>query len=117
MTSTKKQKRMISRSIVDKIHTRLNLPGRFLEKKAETGLWHEVVDKRVLDKTTQALREGAAPLRKELLEDMSDPAFLDALFDGGGSGKSSLGQSLTHGVSGLLKCYQIDLPWHFHFSF
>mmetsp|Transcript_33992 Transcript_33992/g.62522 ORF Transcript_33992/g.62522 Transcript_33992/m.62522 type:complete len:428 (-) Transcript_33992:251-1534(-) len=93
LTSTKKQKMLISRSIVDKIHTELNPPGKFLEKQAETGLWHEVENKRALEKTAQALRDGAAPLRKQLLEDMSDPAFLDALFDGDSSGESSLSQS------------------------
>mmetsp|Transcript_33991 Transcript_33991/g.62519 ORF Transcript_33991/g.62519 Transcript_33991/m.62519 type:complete len:366 (-) Transcript_33991:271-1368(-) len=96
LTSTKKQKMSISRSIVNKIHTELNPPGKFLEKKAETGLWHEVANKRALEKTAQALRDGAAPLRKQLLEDMSDPAFLDALFDGDSSGKSTLSQSTEH---------------------
>eukprot|EP00579_Thalassiosira_antarctica_P019051 CAMPEP_0201962964 /NCGR_PEP_ID=MMETSP0904-20121228/8980_1 /ASSEMBLY_ACC=CAM_ASM_000553 /TAXON_ID=420261 /ORGANISM="Thalassiosira antarctica, Strain CCMP982" /LENGTH=445 /DNA_ID=CAMNT_0048509473 /DNA_START=113 /DNA_END=1450 /DNA_ORIENTATION=+ len=93
LTSTKKQKMSISRSIVNKIHTELNPPGKFLEKKAETGLWHEVDNKRALEKTAQALRDGAAPLRKQLLEDMSDPAFLDALFDGDTFGESSLSRS------------------------
>lgn len=89
--SAKKQKTMISRSIIDKVHTELNPPGRFLAKNVKTGLWHEVDDKRALEKTAQALRDGAAPLRKQLSEDMSDPTFLDALFDGGdacGSNKS-----------------------------
>mmetsp|Transcript_7459 Transcript_7459/g.13061 ORF Transcript_7459/g.13061 Transcript_7459/m.13061 type:complete len:375 (-) Transcript_7459:269-1393(-) len=93
LTSTKKQKMSISRSIVNKIHTELNPPGKFLEKQAETGLWHEVANKRALEKTAQALRDGAAPLRKQLLEDMSDPAFLDALFDGDTFGESSLSRS------------------------
>lgn len=88
-TSTKKQKMMISRSIVAKIQTE----GKFLEKEAKTGLWHEVDDRRALEKTAQALRDGAAPLRKRLLEDMSDPAFLDTLLDTNSSVKPPLSQS------------------------
>lgn len=80
VVSTKKQKTSISRSIVEKVHKELN--GKFLEKNPKTGLWHEVDDKRALEKTAQALRDGAAPLRKQLSEDMSDPTFLEAVFDG-----------------------------------
>eukprot|EP00584_Thalassiosira_punctigera_P001689 CAMPEP_0172537230 /NCGR_PEP_ID=MMETSP1067-20121228/8866_1 /TAXON_ID=265564 ORGANISM="Thalassiosira punctigera, Strain Tpunct2005C2" /NCGR_SAMPLE_ID=MMETSP1067 /ASSEMBLY_ACC=CAM_ASM_000444 /LENGTH=74 /DNA_ID=CAMNT_0013322483 /DNA_START=200 /DNA_END=424 /DNA_ORIENTATION=+ len=59
----------ISRSIVDKI--RAEQDGRFLEKEAGTGSWHEVDVKRALEKTAQALRDGAAPIRKRLLESES----------------------------------------------
>jgi len=91
LTSTKKQKTMISRSIVNKVHTELDPPGRFLEKNTKTGgVWQEVNIKRALEKTAQALRDGAAPMRKQLSEDMSDPAFMDAVFDGSDTaGKSS----------------------------
>ena len=81
MTSTKKQKMMISRSIVDKVRNELNPPGRFLEKDSSTGLWCEVSVKKALEKTAQALRDGAYPLRKQLSEDFSDPSFLAAVFD------------------------------------
>lgn len=74
---------LISRSIVDKVHKHLDPPGRFLEKDPDTGLWSEVGDKKALEKTAQALRDGAAPLRKQLSEDMSDPGFLSAVFDDG----------------------------------
>eukprot|EP00804_Cyclotella_cryptica_P013180 CCRYP_006974-RA/>CCRYP_006974-RA protein AED:0.30 eAED:-0.27 QI:0/0/0/1/1/1/2/0/863 len=80
VTSTKKQKMMISRSIVDKVHNDLDPPGRFLEKDS-SGLWFEVGMKKALEKTSQALRDGAFPLRKQLSEDMSDPTFLAAVFD------------------------------------
>ena len=80
--STKKQKMTISRSIVDHVRTQLHPPGRFLEKHAQTGLWQEVDDKRALEKTAQALRDGAAPLRKQLAEDMQDPSFLNGVFEG-----------------------------------
>ena len=37
--------------------------------------------KRALEKTAQALRDGAALIRKQLSDDMSDPSFFDAVFD------------------------------------
>lgn len=82
VTSTKKQKMMISRSIVDKVRTQLVPPGRFLEKDTDTGLWYEVDVKKALEKTAQRLRDLAGPLRKQLSEDFSDPSFLSAVFDG-----------------------------------
>ena len=82
MSSTKKQKMMMSRSIVDKIRKELNPPGRFLEKNSD-GVWSEVPTKKALEKTAQALRDGAFPLKKEmqLSEDFSDTAFLSAIFN------------------------------------
>jgi len=69
---------MISRTIVDRIHNEFN--ARFLEKNSGTGLWNEVKDRRALEKTAQALRDGVAPLKKKLAAELSKPAFLDALF-------------------------------------
>eukprot|EP01082_Thalassiosira_pseudonana_P006690 g5753.t1 g5753 contig20:90111-92393(+) len=66
VTSTKKQKMLTSRSIVDLIQTQLSPPGRFLEKDVKTGLWRVVDRKKAVEKTAQTLRDGAAPLRKEL---------------------------------------------------
>lgn len=73
---------LISRSIVEQVRTKLDPPGRFLERNADTSLWHEVDLKRALEKTAQALRDGAAPLRKKLAEEVSDRHFFDKLFDG-----------------------------------
>mmetsp|Transcript_40225 Transcript_40225/g.84482 ORF Transcript_40225/g.84482 Transcript_40225/m.84482 type:complete len:321 (-) Transcript_40225:191-1153(-) len=73
MISTKKQKMNISRSIVDRIHNEFN--ARFLEKRIGTDLWVEVEDRRALEKTAQALRDGALPLKKKLVQDMSDSLF------------------------------------------
>ncbi len=56
-------------------------PGRFLEKNNETGLWSDIGDKKAIEKTSQALRDGAASLRKQLSEDLGDPDFLSAVFD------------------------------------
>lgn len=70
VTSTKKQKMNTSKSIFEQVH-KLNPPGRFLEKNIDTGLWQEVNQKRALEKTAQALRDGAAPLRKRMAKDLS----------------------------------------------
>ena len=41
-------------------------PGRFLKQDPATKLWLDIGDKKSLDKTRQALREGAPELLKEL---------------------------------------------------
>ena len=56
-------------------------PGRFLEKNPSTGLWKDIGDRKAIEKTSQALRDGAAALRKQLSEDLGDPDFLSAVFD------------------------------------
>ena len=96
----------ISRAVVDRVKRELDPPGRFLEKDNLTGLWHEVDDRRALEKAAQALRDGAAPLRKQIARDMSDPAFLETLFDdegvglglGSGSGATTTVESLGETV-------------------
>lgn len=80
VTSTKKQKMRISRSIVEAVRS-LEPAGRFLEKDQTTGKWFDIGDKKAVEKTSQALRDGAAGLRKQLSEDLSDPDFLSAVFD------------------------------------
>lgn len=37
--------------------------------------------KKAVEKTAQTLRDGAAPLRKELSEDVNDNMFIHAVFD------------------------------------
>lgn len=61
----KPQKGKFSRMIVDEIRNR-NPPGRFLKQDAGTKLWHDIGEKKALDKTRQALREGAPEIMKEL---------------------------------------------------
>ncbi|CAB9511726.1 Nitrilase family, member 2 [Seminavis robusta] len=80
VTSTKRQKMSISRSIVEAVRS-LKPPGRFLEKNPVTGMWSDIGDRKAIEKTSQALRDGAAGLRKELSEDLGDPDFLSGLFD------------------------------------
>jgi hypothetical protein len=72
----KREKRLIASNIVAEIHA-LNPPGRFLAKvpdpeakKGERGahalVWYEVDLDKARDKTSQALREGAPVIRREM---------------------------------------------------
>jgi hypothetical protein len=80
VSSTKRQKMQISRSIVDAVRS-LDPPGRFLEKNLDTGLWSDSGHKKAVEKTSQALRDGAASLRKQLSADLGDPDFFIAVFN------------------------------------
>jgi len=55
--SKKSEKIRISRSLVTAIHGQIP-PGRFLKQDPESGLWNEISEKRAIEKTSQALREG-----------------------------------------------------------
>ena len=58
LQARKSEKRIIARKIVKSIHAR---GGRFIKKVDESladSLWYEVDEKRALEKTSQALREG-----------------------------------------------------------
>jgi hypothetical protein len=57
----KQQKGKFSKMIVDKIKAR-NPAGRFLKQAKDTKLWYDIGEKKALDKTRQALREGAPEL-------------------------------------------------------
>lgn len=61
----KAQKARFSRMIVDEVRNQ-NPSGRFLKQDPKTELWYDTGDKKALDKTRQALREGAPVLLKEL---------------------------------------------------
>lgn len=61
----KPQKGKYSQLIVDKIRA-LDPPGRFLKQDNNTKLWYDIGEKKALDKTRQALREGAPELLKEI---------------------------------------------------
>jgi hypothetical protein len=80
VSSTKRQKMSISRSIVEAVRS-LNPAGRFLERDPSTGLWSDIGHKKAVEKTSQALRDGASDLRKQLSTDLRDPDFLNAVFD------------------------------------
>jgi hypothetical protein len=70
----------ISRSIVEAVRS-MNPSGRFLEKNVITNMWSDIGDRKAIEKTSQALRDGAATLRKQLSQDLNDPDFLSAVFD------------------------------------
>jgi len=42
--------------------------GRFLERNAEKQVWYDIGDKKAIEKTSQALREGQPKLRKKMVE-------------------------------------------------
>jgi hypothetical protein len=67
----KPQKAKFSRMIVEEIRNR-NPPGRFLKQDNSTKLWYDIGEKKALDKTRQALREGAPEIMKELSGDDSE---------------------------------------------
>jgi hypothetical protein len=62
VASSAKEKKAISRQIVDQIHAR-NPPGRFLHQNNDTQEWELLTRKKILKKTGQGLREGAPELR------------------------------------------------------
>ena len=86
VSSTKREKMSISRSIVQAVRS-LDPPGRFLDKDPVSGLWHDIGHKKAVEKTSQALRDGAAMLRKQLSADLGDPDFLSAVFSDDASSK------------------------------
>mmetsp|Transcript_1691 Transcript_1691/g.1847 ORF Transcript_1691/g.1847 Transcript_1691/m.1847 type:complete len:262 (+) Transcript_1691:93-878(+) len=66
LNATKKsEKRVIADSVLTIIRA-LEPPGRFLVRDSSTGLWHDVGYAKARDKTSQALREKAPSIRKEI---------------------------------------------------
>ena len=65
ITCLKTEKLKISRSIVAAIREQ---NGRFLEKDAANGTWFDIGDKKAIEKTSQALREGQPKLRQKIVE-------------------------------------------------
>lgn len=66
--AAKAQKPMYSILIYDEIRS-MNPPGRFLKQDPNTKLWSDIGKKKALDKTRQALREGAPEMLKEMGDD------------------------------------------------
>merc|ERR1719343_1636308 len=64
ITCLKTEKLKISRSIVAAIREQ---NGRFLERDAKKGVWFDIGDKKAVEKTSQALREGQPKLRKQMV--------------------------------------------------
>jgi len=61
----KSDKRRIADSVITTIKE-LHPPGRFLAKNPSTGLWYDVGYEKARDKTSQALRENAPSIRREI---------------------------------------------------
>jgi hypothetical protein len=72
-------------------------PGRFLKQDPKTKLWNDVGEKKALDKTRQALREGAP----EMLKDMG----------GGSVGSDESGDSVDCAVSSIDAFPPLNVPW------
>ena len=70
ITCFKSEKLKISRSIVAAIREQY---GRFLEKDSEAGTWYDIGDKKAIEKTSQALREGQPKLRQKMIDDGQIP--------------------------------------------
>ena len=109
VSSSKRDKMAISRSIVEAVRAR-KPPGRFLEKDVDMNLWFDIGDKKAIEKTSQALRDGAAAYRKQLSDDMSDPNFLEAVFDEDGEGNQSKVRSSRRELDQYLHIIGFNCP-------
>ena len=49
-----------------------NPPGRFLQKDEKSGLWYDIGDQKAREKTSQALREGAPEIRREITTNLAE---------------------------------------------
>mmetsp|Transcript_25249 Transcript_25249/g.35604 ORF Transcript_25249/g.35604 Transcript_25249/m.35604 type:complete len:652 (+) Transcript_25249:309-2264(+) len=67
--SCKRDKPFVSRGIVRAVRAQ-NPPGRFLQKNERTGLWYDIGDQKAREKTSQALREGAPDIRREITSNL-----------------------------------------------
>lgn len=87
----KPQKGKFSKLIYEEIRSR-NPPGRFLKQDLKTKLWYDIGEKKALDKTRQALREGAPEIQKELGGEDDDYDDDGVEFDGSPLAQSPLQQ-------------------------
>uniref|UniRef100_A0A6U6G102 DUF6824 domain-containing protein n=2 Tax=Odontella aurita TaxID=265563 RepID=A0A6U6G102_9STRA len=65
LNSSKREKPLVSKSIVEAVRAQ-RPPGRFLSKNDKTGMWYDIGDQKAREKTSQALREGAPVIRREI---------------------------------------------------
>jgi hypothetical protein len=63
----KEHKLLLSQSIVEAIEQQ-NPPGRFVYQDKDAGLWYFIGKAKAVQKTAQALREGAEKIRSEIME-------------------------------------------------
>ena len=74
LRAKKKDKPTVASEVVEKIRTR---GGRFLEKVKDVGLWRDIGKRKAMEKTSQALREGAPRIRKQMQKDRGEPIGSD----------------------------------------
>lgn len=67
MSCKKHEKLKVSQAIVAAIRGQ-DPPGRFVEKHPESGRLYDIGEKKAVEKTSQALREGAPKLRSKMTE-------------------------------------------------
>jgi hypothetical protein len=82
ITCHKTEKHKISHSVVTTIREQR---GRFLEKNKD-GTWYDIGDKKAIEKTLQALREGQPKLRQKIVEmggAAGSAAVMESQFPGG----------------------------------
>ena len=65
LNSSKREKPLVSKSIVESVRAQ-RPSGRFLQKDDKIGLWYDIGDQKAREKTSQALREGAPVIRREI---------------------------------------------------
>lgn len=65
VNSSKREKALVSCAIVEYIRNQTPV-GRFLQRDEKTGLWYDIGDQKAREKTSQALREGAPDIRREI---------------------------------------------------
>ena len=93
ITCLKAEKLKISRSIVTAIREQ---DGRFLERNTKKGTWYDIGDKKAIEKTSQALREGQPKLRQKIVELGGGAAGAAALLENQFPEASSLYQISTN---------------------
>jgi hypothetical protein len=70
--SSKRDKPYVSRGIVRAVRNQ-HPPGRFIQKNESNGLWYDIGDNKAREKTSQALREGAPEIRREITTTLGVP--------------------------------------------
>jgi hypothetical protein len=115
ITCHKTEKLNISRSVVTAIRDQR---GRFLEKNKD-GTWHDIGDKKAIEKTSQALREGQPKLRQKIVEMggvAGSTALMESQFPGGadlyGGNNNNSDHADSAGNNGMMPLPAQQHPYH-----
>jgi hypothetical protein len=112
ITCPKTEKLKISRSIVAAIREQ---QGRFLERDAKDQTWYDIGDKKAIEKTSQALREGQPKLRQKMIDNgqiaASHAANMETQFGNGiyqaGSRPPSIGAASVASVGSMMSQFSM----------